>query len=58
MTSCLNSHFSCTPNWSKVFKTNTAAQQNFFERLFLEADFNSSTNALAGKGLRVLAEEG
>ena len=51
MTSCFNSHFSCSPKWSNVFKTNTAGQQNFSERLFLEAVFTNDTNALAGKGL-------
>ena len=51
MTSCFNSHFSCTPNWSNVFETNTSGQQNFSERLFLEAVFTNGTNALTGKGL-------
>ena len=52
MTSCFNSHFSCTPNWSNVFETNASGQQNFSERLVLEANFTNGTNALAGKGLK------
>ena len=51
MTSGFSSHFSCTPNWSQVFKTNTSGQQNFCESLFLEEMFMNGTNALAGKGL-------
>ena len=51
MTSCFNSHFSCTPNWSKVFETNTSGQQNFCESVFLEGIFMYGTKALAGKGL-------
>ena len=52
MASCFNSHFSFTPNWNKVFQTNTSGQQNFCGSVFLEEIFTNSTNALAGKGLR------
>ena len=55
MTSCYNSHFSCTPKWSNVFETSTSGQQNFSERLFLEAIFANGTNALAGKGFSFIA---
>ena len=51
MIPCFNSHFSCGPKRSNVFKTNTAGQQNFSERLFLEAIFTDATNAFAEKGL-------
>ena len=53
MTSCFNSHFSCTPNRSKLFETNSAGKQNFFEKLFFKAVFTNGTNSLAGKGLMV-----
>ena len=52
MTSGFNFHLSCTPKWSKVFKTNTSGQQIFSERPFLGEIFTSGTNALAGKGLK------
>ena len=52
MNFCFSSHFSCAPNWSKVFKTNTAGLQDVSERLFLNEIFTNGTNALAGKGLR------
>ena len=54
MTSCFNSHFSCTLNWSNVFETNTWKQQNFSEKLFSEATFTYGTHVLAGKGLSSL----
>ena len=55
MTSCFNSHFSCSLNRSNVFETNTSGQQKLLsERLFLEAIFTNGTNALAGKGLRLV----
>ena len=52
VTSCLNSYFSCTPNWSKVFETNISGQQNLCESLFLEEIFTNGTKALTGKRVK------
>ena len=57
MTSCFNSHFSYTPNLSKVFETNTSGHQNFCETLFLEETFTNGTNALAEKGLKMTSAQ-
>ena len=46
--------FHAVQNGATFSKMNTAGQQNFSERLFLEAIFTNGTNALAGKELMQL----